>query len=110
MCLWIPLYESDLDTSKSVIATFFEVFPDGIIWSNEREGDGYDVVLFGQAEPTVIDIDELAARLDRPDHQLVKQSLRDVGFGEVKESKSGDIVSREEAIDILSTYSGRRPC
>jgi spermidine synthase len=109
VCLWIPLYESNLDTSKSVIATFFQVFPHGIIWSNERGGDGYDAVLFGQAEPTLIDVDELAARLDRPDHQLVKQSLRDVGFGEVKESKSGDIVSREEAIDILSTYSGQAP-
>ena len=33
--LWIPLYESDLETTKSVIATFFQVFPNGIIWSNE---------------------------------------------------------------------------
>ena len=57
--LWIPLYESNLDTTKSVIATFFQVFPDGILWSNEREGDGYDAVLFGQVEPTVIDVDEL---------------------------------------------------
>ena len=84
VCLWIPLYESNLETTKSVIATFFQVFPHGILWSNEREGYGYDAVLFGQVEPTVIDVDELQRRLDRPDHQLVKQSLREVGFGEIK--------------------------
>ncbi len=37
VCLWIPLYESNLETTKSVIATFFQVFPHGILWSNERE-------------------------------------------------------------------------
>ncbi len=33
--LWIPLNESDLETTKSLIATFFKVFPNGILWSNE---------------------------------------------------------------------------
>ena len=36
--LWIPLYQSNLETTKSVIATFFQVFPHGIMWSNERDG------------------------------------------------------------------------
>ena len=89
VCLWIPLYESNLETTKSVIATFFQVFPHGILWSNERDGEGYDAILFGQVEPTVIDVDELQRRLDRPDHQLVKQSLREVGFGEIKTVRTG---------------------
>ena len=102
VCLWIPLYESNLDTTKSVIATFFQVFPHGILWSNEREGYGleavwtsgregyaYDAVLFGQAEPTVIDVDELQRRLDRPDHEPVKRSLREVGFGESDAANDG---------------------
>ena len=109
VCLWIPLYESNLDTTKSVIATFFQVFPHGILWSNQREGEGYDSVLFGQVEPTVIDVDLLQRRLDRPDHQLVRQSLRDVGFGEVKELKSGEVVVLEEGMDLLATYSGQAP-
>ncbi len=29
VCLWIPLYESNLETAKSVIATFYQVFPNG---------------------------------------------------------------------------------
>ncbi len=87
MCVWIPLNQSNVETTKSVIATFFRVFPHGTLWSNEREGEGYDAVLFGELEPTVIDVDLLQQRLDRPDHELVKQSLREVGFGE---RRSGD--------------------
>jgi spermidine synthase len=101
VALWIPLYESNADTTKSVIATFFEVFPNGILWTNDREGVGYDAILFGQVEPTVIDVDAFQERLDRPDHQLVKQSLHDVGFGE---SLDGEV---EEGLDLLATYAGQ---
>jgi spermidine synthase len=109
VCHWTPLYETDLDTVKSVIATFFQVFPHGMLWSNEREGYGYQAVLFAQVEPTVIDVDELQRRLDRPDYQRVKQSLRDVGFGEVKEVKTGEVVVLEEGMDLLATYCGQAP-
>lgn len=101
--LWIPLYESNLETTKSVIATFFQVFPNGILWSNDREGFGYDAILFGQVDPTVIDVDVLQRRLDRLDHERVKQSLHDVGFG-----KGLDWVV-EEGIDLLATYAGQAP-
>ncbi len=104
--LWIPLYESNLETSKSVIATFFKVFPDGIIWSNERNGKGYDVVLFGQPGPTVINVDEMQQRLDRQDHQPVKESLRDVGFGSSR-IESTKFVQNETVIDLLATYAGQ---
>jgi spermidine synthase len=105
--LWMPLYESNLDTTKSVIATFFKVFPNGIVWSNEREGEGHDAVLFGQAEPTVIDVDRLQVRLDRPDYELVRESLLEVGFGDMKENKTKDVVVLEQGIDLLATYAGQ---
>ena len=88
-CIWVPINEGSLDTAKSVIATFFQVFPNGILWTNEQDGQGYDAVLFGQVEPTVIDVGELQRRLDRPDHQLVKQSLREVGFGRSRRASTG---------------------
>jgi spermidine synthase len=109
MCQWTPIYETNLASVKSVIATFFEVFPHGILWNNEREGYGYQAVLFSQNEPTVINIDEFQRKLDREDHRLVKQSLRDVGFGEVKETKSGEVVTLEEGTDLLATYFGQAP-
>src|SRR5262249_54680588 len=44
---WVPLYESNFEVVRSEIATFFEVFPQGTIWSNDQAGAGYDVVLVG---------------------------------------------------------------
>jgi spermidine synthase len=92
---WVPLYESDPDTVKSEIATFFDVFPNGTIWANDNNGQGYDVVLLGQAEPTRIDIDALQARLDRPEYATVRASLQQVGF--------------QNAMSLLDTYLGRAP-
>ena len=93
MSLWIPFYESNSDTIKSVLATFFKVFPNGIVWSNDENGSGYDAVLFGQVEPTVIDVDKWQERLDRPENAAVKESLEEVGF--------------HDAVDLLATYAAR---
>jgi spermidine synthase len=90
---WVPLYESNVDVVKSEIATFFEVFPNGTIWSNDQFGEGYDIVLLGQAEPLQIDADELQERLNRPDHATVMKSLEEVGFRTV--------------VGLLATYGGR---
>ncbi len=38
MALWMPFYESSDETVKSLITTFFKVFPDAIIWSNDDHG------------------------------------------------------------------------
>ena len=90
---WVPLYESDTDTVKSEIATFFEVFPNGSVWANELNGGGYDVFLLGQAQPAPIDIDNMGERLNRPDYARVVESLRNVGFTSMS--------------DLLSTYAGQ---
>jgi spermidine synthase len=90
---WVPLYETDLSTVKSELATFFDVFPNGTIWGNDTSGGGYDTVLLGQAEPTKIDVDQLQEKLERPDQARVAASMREVGFG--------------SAIALLSTYAGQ---
>jgi spermidine synthase len=114
-CHWFPLQQSDLATAKSVMATFFQIFPNGVVWSNEHVGTdsetfggderiGYDTVLLGQVEPTVIDIDTLRRRLERPDHQAVNESLREVGFGEFGAAADGGLVP---VVDLLATYAGQ---
>jgi spermidine synthase len=90
---WVPLYESDADTVKSELATFFDVFPNGTIWGNDIDGDGYDVVLLGQAEPTRINIDAMEALLQRPENVRIARSIGAVGF--------------RSALDLLATYTGR---
>jgi spermidine synthase len=92
---WVPLYETDLDTVKTEIATFFDVFPGGTIWANEGNGSGYDIVLLGQNGPANIQVDELQQRLDRPEYSGVARSLRDVGF--------------HSATELLATYAAQGP-
>ena len=90
---WVPLYESDLATVKSELATFFEVFPNGTVWGNTVNGAGYDLVLLGQVEPLRLDVDALEDRWSRPDYARLAQSL--------------DAVNFHNATDILATYAGR---
>ena len=90
--LYVPLYETDERTIKSEIATFLAAFPNGTIWANTRNGQGYDMVFLGQVEPLKINVDEIQARLDKPEYAPVAQSLRDVGIN--------------SAIDLFSTYAG----
>lgn len=90
---WLPLYDGDTETVKSVLATFFAAFPNGTVWSNHTEDRGYDLVLLGQASPMAIDVDAVQNRLDQPDYRNVALSLRSVGF--------------RSALDVLATYFGR---
>ena len=91
---WVPLYESNPDVVKSEIATFFDVFPNGTIWSNDENGAGYDVVLLGSVEPIEINIDDLRQRLASKQYASVKESLREVGI--------------RSAIGLLKTYAGQK--
>ncbi len=79
---------------RSEIATFFEAFPQGTIWGNvNTDGEGYDLVLMGQAEPLKIDPKGLQNRLDAPANAAVRESLREAGY--------------PSALDLLSTYAAQ---
>ena len=90
---WVPLYESDEETVKTELATFFEVFPNGTVWSNYLNGGGYDLVLLGRMDASPININELQRRLNQPGYSGVSESLADVSIGSV--------------VDLLATYTGR---
>jgi spermidine synthase len=90
---WVPLYESTPDVVQSEFKTFYDVFPHGTLWSNDDNGEGYDVVLLGQEGELHIDIDALETRLKSPAYAPVAASMADVGF--------------HRAIDLLATYAGR---
>jgi spermidine synthase len=87
---WVPLYESDIATVKSEIATFLSVFPDGLIFANTDRGRGYDLAMVGMNRPGPIDMDRVAARLAAT--PLARGSLADVGFN--------------SAADLFGTYIG----
>jgi spermidine synthase len=52
------------------------------------------MVFMGQADPLKINIDEVQARLDRPDYAPVVESLREIGFS--------------NAMSLFATYTGRQ--
>jgi len=85
---WVPLYDSSFDVVKSELATFFQVFPHGTIWSNDLDGAGYDTVVLGRAGasaesdvPLQIDVDQWQAVWNRPDRDAAVRSLYNVGLG-----------------------------
>jgi spermidine synthase len=89
---WLPIYESDEATVKTELATFFSVFPNATVWSNYLNGDGYDLVLLGSADPAPINVDALQRRLEQPGYSGVSASLAEAGF--------------HSAVDLLATYAG----
>ena len=90
--VFVQLYQSNAEAVKSQFATFFEVFPNGTVWLNTEEGQGYDVVLVGQVEPTRIDLELMHQRLSRPEYAPVVLSLAEVEF--------------YSAEDLFSTFGG----
>jgi spermidine synthase len=86
---WVPLYESDPDTIKTELATFFSVFPNGTVWANDADNKGYDLVLLGQNGPDTINLDQVFRRWTG----AVAQSNGEVGF--------------TSPLNLMSTYAGR---
>ena len=89
---YVQLFESTPEVVKSELATFFEVFPNGVVWANEKEGAGYDTLLYARREAEPIDVDAVQRRLEQPGYGAVADSLAEVGFN--------------SATDIFSTYAG----
>jgi spermidine synthase len=92
--LFVQLYESTDSAVKSEIATFLEAFPNGAVFANTVNGQGYDLVLFGQLEAGKINVDTVQARLDDPANAAIAQSLREIGIF--------------SAVDLFGTYAGRQ--
>jgi spermidine synthase len=92
--LFVQLYESNEAAVKSEIATFLEAFPNGAVFANTINGQGYDLVLWGPRDAGTINIDTVQARLNDPANSGIAQSLREIGIF--------------SAIDLFGTYAGRR--
>lgn len=90
--LFVQLYQSNEEAVKSEIGTFFDAFPGGMVFANTVNNAGYDLVLVGQLSPKPINVDAFEAKLQRPEYQVIAQSLREIGFA--------------SGIDLLSTYAG----
>lgn len=88
---WIPLYETDVRSVKSEVATFAQVFPDTTLWNPDMLEEGYDLVALGRTAPAPIS----EAAIDR----------RLAASPAVRDSLAG--VSLKSGAAVLSTYAGR---
>ncbi|HEY5063039.1 MAG TPA: hypothetical protein VII52_15975, partial [Gemmatimonadaceae bacterium] len=93
--LFVQLYESNTAAVKSEVATFFQAFPNGVVFGNTNNGGGYDLVLVGQLGTMRIDVDAIEQRLARPEYAVMAQSLRDIGFA--------------SATEMFATFAGNEP-
>jgi spermidine synthase len=93
--VFVQLYESNLAAVKSEVATFLEVFPEGMVFANLAYGQGYDVVLVGQNNPGPINLDIIDDKLARPEYSPVRESLAEVGF--------------YSASQLMATFAAKRP-
>ena len=92
--LFVQMYESTDAAVKSEIGTFLKAFPNGAVFANTLNGQGYDLVLFGQVGDRRINIDTVQARLDSPEGEPIRRSLAQVGIN--------------SAVELFGTYSGSR--
>jgi spermidine synthase len=92
--LFVQLYESTEEAAKSEIKTFLEAFPNGAVFANTINGQGYDLVLFGQLEDGKIDVDAVQARLNDPANAPIANSLREIGIN--------------SAVELFGTYAGQQ--
>jgi len=93
--LFVQLYESSPEAVKSEVATFFQAFPNGVVFGNTNNGGGYDLVLVGQLGTMRIDVDAITQRLESPQYAQVAQSLREIGFN--------------SATELFATFAGNEP-
>ncbi len=91
---WVPLYESTPETVKSEIATFFQALPCGTLWSNDLQGQGYDLFMLGCTDIMQINVSHLDERLKQPEYAQVLKSLNSIHI--------------RHALDLLSTYAGNK--
>jgi spermidine synthase len=93
MTLYVQLFESSPASVKSEVATFFDAFPEGLIFGNTFEGHAIDTVLVGPVGPPQIWVDEIEAMLRQPRFAAVDGSLTQIAlYG---------------ATDLFGNYGGR---
>jgi len=95
MTLFVQLYESSPETVRSELTTFFEAFPDGVIFGNTYEGTTADTVLVGQVGPMEVDVDAIENQLGQPAFAGVKLSLGEIGIF--------------TGVELFGNYGGRAP-
>jgi tetratricopeptide (TPR) repeat protein len=71
MCQWLPLYEMDPGSARTIVRTFSAVFPYTTIWSNGFS----DAIMIGTDQPLRIDVEAFSKRFHR---QAIRANLTQI--------------------------------
>lgn len=97
MAQWLPLYGMSENDSRSIVASFCEVFPHASYWvaPSPKEQPSYkrDAILIGSRQALEIDTEALAKRLERPD---IRELVKPYGWDEPSAFVSGFLMGDKE--------------
>jgi spermidine synthase len=91
--VYVQLFETNAEAVRSLMATFFQVFPEATVWGNPYDGKGHDMVLLGTQGPLRIDLAAAEKRTGSQEFASVSSSLAEVGIG--------------GALGLFSNYAGQ---
>jgi len=75
-CQWLPLYQMDFDTFRTIARTFLQVFPDGGAWLAHYSLDAPIVGLIGGKQPLRLSLSDTARRQMNPPLAKALESIR----------------------------------
>ena len=75
---WVPFYETNDRAAKSMLATFFEAFPEGSVWHAGDFGIGQDVVMLGHPDQPRLDLD--GWRTEFEEQPVILEDLMEEGI------------------------------
>lgn len=91
---WVNLFHMDATTLKSLMRSFYEVFPYGMTFANIDTGD---FLMFGSDSPTVFNYDRIKRRLNEP---KIKTILSYYNVYSVKDLLWYFSLSRDQAVTV----------
>ncbi len=101
-CQWLPGYQLRIDETRTIVATFLDVFPSTLVFWLYFNAAEPAIGLVGSMDPLAFDPVALAERMNAGTRHVL---LHGVGLGGVREVFGGFVAGR----DSLAAWSGDRP-
>ncbi|MEM1098539.1 MAG: fused MFS/spermidine synthase [Planctomycetota bacterium] len=90
---WLPFYEADDDTARSMLATFFDAFPAGTLWHAGELGSGNDAVMLARPDAPTYDAEAWSSRWDDASSDVLPPSAL-TAWSEVEVEAPNDLLRR----------------
>ncbi len=90
---WLPFYEASHDAAQSMLATFFDAFPQGTLWHAGELGQGNDAVMAARPDAPTFDADAWSRRWEPGDAHALPAPAR-AAWSDVQVEQPPDLLRR----------------